>query len=52
MEIIPGVPLGVIIGILVIIMAAYSLVLDFDSIKTGVSVVRPAPTAGPPRSGS
>jgi uncharacterized YccA/Bax inhibitor family protein len=31
-----GVPLGVVIGILVIIMAAYSLVLDFDSIKTGV----------------
>ncbi|KQO63561.1 Bax inhibitor-1/YccA family protein [Curtobacterium sp. Leaf261] len=35
-EIIPGVPLGVIIGILVVIMAAYSLVLDFDQIKTGV----------------
>ena len=31
-----GVPLGVILGPLVIIMAAYSLVLDFDSIKTGV----------------
>jgi uncharacterized YccA/Bax inhibitor family protein len=31
-----GVPLGVILGVLVIIMAAYSLVLDFDSIKTGV----------------
>ncbi|MET4781170.1 Bax inhibitor-1/YccA family protein [Glaciihabitans sp. UYNi722] len=31
-----GIPLGVIIGPLVIIMAAYSLVLDFDSIKTGV----------------
>lgn len=29
-------PLGVIIGILVIIMAAYSLVLDFDQIQTGV----------------
>jgi len=29
-------PLGVIIGVLVVIMAAYSLVLDFDSIKTGV----------------
>jgi uncharacterized YccA/Bax inhibitor family protein len=43
MEIIPGVPLGVIIGILVIIMAAYSLVLDFDSIKTGVE--RGAPRA-------
>jgi uncharacterized YccA/Bax inhibitor family protein len=31
-----GIPLGVILGPLVIIMAAYSLVLDFDSIKTGV----------------
>jgi uncharacterized YccA/Bax inhibitor family protein len=38
-----GIPLGVIIGILVIIMAAYSLVLDFDSIKTGVE--RGAPRA-------
>lgn len=35
-EIIPGVPIGVILGILVILLAAYSLVLDFDSIKTGV----------------
>ena len=33
---IAGIPLGVIIGVFVIIMAAYSLVLDFDSIKTGV----------------
>jgi uncharacterized YccA/Bax inhibitor family protein len=32
-----AVPLGVIIGIFVVIMAAYSLVLDFDSIKTGVT---------------
>ncbi|CAN5287432.1 Bax inhibitor-1/YccA family protein [soil metagenome] len=31
-----GIPLGIILGPLVIIMAAYSLVLDFDSIKTGV----------------
>ena len=31
-----GIPLGVILGPLVIIMAAYSLVLDFDSIQTGV----------------
>ncbi|CAN5131466.1 Bax inhibitor-1/YccA family protein [soil metagenome] len=31
-----GIPLGVIIGLLVVVMAAYSLVLDFDSIKTGV----------------
>lgn len=33
---IAGIPLGVIIGILVVIMAAYSLVLDFDSIQQGV----------------
>ena len=31
-----GIPLGIPLGILVIFMAAYSLVLDFDSIKTGV----------------
>lgn len=31
-----GIPLGAILGVLVIIMAAYSLVLDFDSIQTGV----------------
>ena len=31
-----GIPLGLILGILVILMAAYSLVLDFDNIKTGV----------------
>ncbi|MFM9918975.1 Bax inhibitor-1/YccA family protein [Lacisediminihabitans sp. H27-G8] len=31
-----GIPLGVILGPLVIVMAAYSLVLDFDSIKAGV----------------
>ncbi|PZF63791.1 hypothetical protein DEI81_06760 [Curtobacterium sp. MCBD17_013] len=31
-----GIPLGVLIGILVVLMAAYSLVLDFDQIKTGV----------------
>lgn len=31
-----GIPLGVILGILVTIMAAYSLVLDFDSIQQGV----------------
>ena len=35
-EIIPGVKLGVILGILVIFLAAYSLVLDFTSVKTGV----------------
>ncbi|HEU4757386.1 MAG TPA: Bax inhibitor-1/YccA family protein [Agromyces sp.] len=31
-----GIPLGVIIGVLVVIMAAYSLVLDFDYIQRGV----------------
>jgi len=31
-----GIPIGVIIGLLVVVMAAYSLVLDFDNIKTGV----------------
>ena len=31
-----GIPLGVIIGILVVFMAAYSLVLDFDRIQQGV----------------
>lgn len=36
MEIIPGVPLGVVLGILVILLASYSLVMDFDNIKTGV----------------
>ncbi len=31
-----GIPLGVILGVLVVIMAAYSLVLDFDQIQRGV----------------
>lgn len=31
-----GIPLGLIIGVFVVIMAAYSLVLDFDSIQQGV----------------
>jgi uncharacterized YccA/Bax inhibitor family protein len=31
-----GIPLGLIIGVLVVIMAAYSLVLDFDSVQQGV----------------
>jgi uncharacterized YccA/Bax inhibitor family protein len=31
-----GIPVGLIIGILVVIMAAYSLVLDFDQIQRGV----------------
>lgn len=38
-----GLPLGVVLGVFVIILAAYSLVLDFDSIKTGVQ--RGAPRA-------
>lgn len=33
---IAGIPLGLIIGVFVVIMAAYSLVLDFDSIQQGV----------------
>jgi uncharacterized YccA/Bax inhibitor family protein len=35
-EQIAGIPLGLIVGVLVVIMAAYSLVLDFDSIQQGV----------------
>ncbi|GAT72279.1 hypothetical protein MHM582_0752 [Microbacterium sp. HM58-2] len=31
-----GIPLGLIIGILVVLMAAYSLVLDFDQVQQGV----------------
>lgn len=31
-----GIPLGVILGILVVIMGAYSLVLDFDMVQRGV----------------
>lgn len=31
-----GIPLGFLLGILVVLMAAYSLVLDFDAIKRGV----------------
>ncbi|MCX6501761.1 MAG: Bax inhibitor-1/YccA family protein [Microbacterium sp.] len=31
-----GIPLGLIIGVVVVIMAAYSLVLDFDQIQQGV----------------
>lgn len=33
---IAGIPLGFILGILVVFMAAYSLVLDFTNVKTGV----------------
>lgn len=32
-----GIPLGIIIGIFAVLMAAYSLVLDFDFIKQGVA---------------
>lgn len=35
-EILPGIPLGAVLGIFVILLAAYSLVLDFDNVKTGV----------------
>ncbi len=35
-EIIPGVPLGAVIGVFVILLAAYSLVLDFDQVQQGV----------------
>ncbi|RZS64193.1 putative YccA/Bax inhibitor family protein [Agromyces ramosus] len=31
-----GIPLGLVVGVLVILMAAYSLVLDFDAIQQGV----------------
>ncbi|MGF2948795.1 Bax inhibitor-1/YccA family protein [Microbacterium alcoholitolerans] len=33
---IAGIPIGLILGVLVVIMAAYSLVLDFDQIQQGV----------------
>lgn len=32
-----GIPLGVVIGLLAVVMAAYSLVLDFDFIQRGVN---------------
>ncbi len=31
-----GIPLGLILGIFVVLLAAYSLVLDFDAVKNGV----------------
>ena len=31
-----GIPLGLLIGVLVVLMCAYSLVLDFDAIQQGV----------------
>lgn len=36
-----GIPLGIPLGILVVLMAAYSLVLDFDQIKRGVEAGAP-----------
>lgn len=33
---IAGIPLGLIIGVFVVLLAAYSLVLDFDSVQRGV----------------
>ena len=37
-----GLPLGAILGVLVVLLAAYSLVLDFESIKAGVDSGAPA----------
>jgi len=31
-----GIPLGLILGVLIVLLAAYSLVMDFESIKAGV----------------
>jgi len=36
-----GIPLGVILGIVVVLLAAYSLVLDFDMVKRGVETGQP-----------
>lgn len=36
-----GIPLGVILGIVVVLLAAYSLVLDFDQVKRGVESGQP-----------
>jgi len=33
---IAGIPLGIVLGVLVVLLAAYSLVLDFDFIQKGV----------------
>ncbi|MDR2348609.1 MAG: Bax inhibitor-1/YccA family protein [Bifidobacteriaceae bacterium] len=40
-----GVPLGVVLGIVVVFMAAYCLVVDFDAIKTAVGNGAPADVA-------
>lgn len=39
---IAGVPLGIVIGLVVVFLAAYSLVLDFESIKLGAERGAPA----------
>ena len=36
-----GVPLGIPLGILVVLLAAYSLVMDFDQVKRGVETGQP-----------
>ena len=36
-----GIPLGIPLGILVVLMAAYSLVIDFDQVKRGVESGQP-----------
>ena len=36
MQLFGWLPLGLVIGVVVVIMAAYSLVLDFDQIQQGV----------------
>lgn len=36
-----GIPLGIPLGILVVVMAAYSLVVDFDQVKRGVETGQP-----------
>ena len=36
-----GIPLGLILGVLVVLLAAYSLVLDFDTIQRGVRAGAP-----------
>ena len=40
-DIIPGVPWGAVIGVLVVLLAAYSLVMDFEAIKAGVEAGAP-----------
>jgi uncharacterized YccA/Bax inhibitor family protein len=40
-EIIPGLPWGAVIGVFVVLLAAYSLVMDFESIKAGVEAGAP-----------